>query len=505
MSPRLFHAVALTPVHVEDPAPWTPDCFALDDDALVLFDPAAAVAGLDEGARRGFALAVDRGDLRLAQDVLRASLRPEQALDRIRIGAASRGAILDAFADPARPGRVLRFARSGGLPCVPGSTLKGALRTALLSARAQDMLPELRRIAAREDARTGRTGRLSDEIQRAVFGAGAAGGGPDGARDVFRFLRVADGMPGPGCTRIERVFNRRRDGRIRDMLVDAEMLCAGTVFALALAADAGVAGAPDLEETLAACDGFFRQRWLEERARFYAASALPADLAPVGGGAILLRVGRYAHFESASIDGLRQGWNQARRAPMAVGDSRAVTLRGDLPVPFGWLALFADATAAQAAAQTQRRMFEPPPRPPRPAPAPAAAPGADVPGPAGAQPAAGPKRKDRGRNAKRPREQARGEDRRSPDAGAPAAKPTAKPAPTQASRKPASQPAPRSAPKPAPRPARILQFRRGERVRDPASGEIAIVAADVPIGAAHMEVDFPDGPMRVDPRGWRKV
>jgi hypothetical protein len=42
-------------------------------------------------------------------------------------------------------------------------------------------------------------------------------------------------------------------------------------------------------------------------------------------------------------------------------------------------------------------------------------------------------------------------------------------------------------------------------VRDPASGEIAIVAADVPIGAARMEVDFPDGPMSVDPKGWRKV
>jgi hypothetical protein len=54
-------------------------------------------------------------------------------------------------------------------------------------------------------------------------------------------------------------------------------------------------------------------------------------------------------------------------------------------------------------------------------------------------------------------------------------------------------------------PGRIVQFRRGDRVRDPDSGDVAIVAADVPFGAARMEVDFPDGPMSVDPKGWKKL
>jgi hypothetical protein len=501
MTAQVLHAVALTPVHVEDPAPWTPDCFALEDDTLVLFDPAAVMAALDAGARRGFSIAVDRGDLRLAQDVLRAALRPEQALDRIGIGASSRAGILDAFADPSRPGRVLRFARSGGLPCLPGSTVKGALRTALLSARARQMLPELRRIAAREEGRAGRTGRLSDEIQRAVFGLDATAG--DGGRDPFRFLRVADGAPGTGSTRIERVFNRRRDGRVRDMLVDAEVLRAGSVFELALAAEAGVDGAPDLPGLLAACDAFFRQRWEEERARFYAATPWPLQPALEDGArAILLRVGRYAHFESASIDGLRQGWNQARRETMMVGDSRAVTLRGELPVPFGWLALFADAAAAQAFAVAQRQMVEPPPRAPKPPPAPArprdgaarddGRPARGGGGKAGApttraeQPHKDPGRKHPGRKEGGRKEEGRKEQTRKPGARQEAG-------------------AQEKAAKPAPRATRILQFRRGERVRDPASGEIAIVAADVPIGAARMEVDFPDGPMSVDPKGWRKV
>jgi hypothetical protein len=489
MTARVFHAVALTPVHVEDPAPWTPDRFALDDDHLVLFDPAAAMAGLDEAARRGFAIAVDRGDLRLAQDVLRAGLRPDLALDRILVGPASRAGILEAFANPARPARVMRFARSGTRPCLPGSTVKGALRTALLSARAQPRLSDLRHVAAREEARTGRTGRLSDEIQREVFGLDPAALAE--GRDPFRFLRVGDCAFGEGCTRIDRLFSRRRDGRIKDMLVDVELLRAGSVFELTVAVDEAGAGlgAPTLDEVLAACDEFHRRRWEEERTRFYADTPWPAQPArQEGREAILLRLGRYAHFEAASVDGLRQGWNHARREPMPVGDTRAVTLRGKLPVPFGWLALFESAEAAQALAAIQRRVVEPPPRPPKPPPPPI-----PPPPPRAAETGREPPRQENGRPADRRRK-----DERRKEGGAAEGK--------RRDGRGRKDGAPdRPPPPPPPRTTRILMFRRGERVRDPASGEIAIVAADVPIGAARMEVDFPDGPMSVDPKGWRKA
>ena len=508
MTARVFHAVALTPVHVEDPVPWTPDACALDDEHLVLFEPAAVMAALDEAARRGFALALDRGDLRLAQDVLRAGVRPELVLDRIAIGAASRPGILEAFANPARPAHVMRFARSGTRPCLPGSTIKGALRTALLSARAQPLLPDLRRIAAREEARTGRTGRLSDEIQGAVFGLDEEGWGS--GRDPFRVLRVADCLPGEGCTRIDRLFSRRRDGRTKDMLVDVEMLRAGTVFELAIAAGTAQDGdAPDLDAVLAACDGFNRRRWEEERARFYADSPWPAQPASTEGQrAILLRVGRHAHFEAASIDGLRQGWNHARREAMVVGDTRTVTLNGQIPVPFGWLALCETAEAAAELAALHRRIAEPPPRPPRP---PQEAVSATAPQ---AEPRPRPRKDEARRGEGRKGEPRRDEPRRGePSRGEPSRDaPRREDGKGEKRRKDEGRggrrrdPAPPAPPAPPPpRTARLLMFRRGERVRDPASGEIAIVALDVPLGASRMEVDFPDGPMTVDPKGWRKA
>ena len=502
MTQRRFHAVALTPIHVEDPEAWTPECFVLDGDTLVRFAPAAVVAALDDAARRGFALAVERGDLRLAQDVLHAAMRPEHRLERILVGAAARSGIVEALSSPARAaGRVVLFARSGGRPCLPGSTIKGALRTALLSARAQPQLGDLRRIAAREDGRGGRSGRLSDEIEATLLGIADTPDADRGGRDPFRFLRVADCIPDGDCTRIERVFNRRRDGRTRDMLVDAEMLRAGTIFEVTVAASTRPDGdGIDLDALLAACDAFHRQRWEQERARFHADAPWPEQPAAEDGRrAILLRLGRHAHFEAASIEGLRQGWNHARRETMVVGDTRAVTMRGDLAVPFGWLALFETAEAAAACAAVQRGLLEPVPRPPSP---PASAPPPAPRSPsrdAGGEPGRG---REPGRRAK-PRRDARG------PASAPNPTPgksSSPPAPPRDDARRQRTPPPVAAKPVKPQaPARIVQFRRGDRVRDPDSGDVAIVAADVPFGAARMEVDFPDGPMSVDPKGWKKL
>lgn len=499
MTARLFHAVALTPIHVEDPEAWLPECFVLDGDDLVRFEPAAVMAALDDAARRGFALAVERGDLRLAQDVLHAAMRPEHALERILVGAASRAGIVEALSSPARPGRVILFARSGGRPCLPGSTIKGALRTALLSARAQPLLGDLRRIAAREDGRGGRSGRLSDEVQATLLGLADAPDAVRGGRDPFRFLRVGDCMPEGVCTRIERVFNRRRDGRTRDMLVDAEVIRAGTRFEMTIAAAAGLDGdGLDLDGLLAACDMFHRQRWEQERARFHADAPWPAQPAAEDGRrAILLRLGRYAHFEAASIEGLRQGWNHARRDTMIVGDTRAVTLRGDLAVPFGWIALFETADAAEACAAIQRRLLEPVPHPPRTASPPA--PAAPVARPSGSEGSREAGRRGKPRRDARGQASAQTQSQTPPPAAAARDEPRRKRTSAPADTRPAAKPTKPQAP------ARVVQFRRGDRVRDPDSGDIAIVAADVPFGAARMEVDFPDGPMSVDPKGWKKL
>ncbi|MBM3522365.1 MAG: type III-A CRISPR-associated RAMP protein Csm5 [Alphaproteobacteria bacterium] len=438
-----LHAVAVTPVHVGDGSTWTPETFRLEGDELVLFEPSAVLAAMDAAQRKGFTAAIDRGQLHQAQQILHGGVRPEHVHGRVGVSSPSRAEIDKAIADPARAGRVHPFIRSSGRPFLPGSAVKGAMRTAILSTRTQPELGELAPWLANERTDGARTGRLSSRLQARILDL------QDGPRatdsDPFRFVAVADAALPDRTTRIDRVFNRRRDGTNNDMQMHFETLRTGTMFAIELAADddrARRAGERDrakaprrpvgLDELLAAVDGFYRGRWNAEAERFFD-NRVPPAATDRGGNAMLVRVGRFSHFESASIDGLRRGWNVKARTPMDAGTTRAVTLDGDEAVPFGWILLFRDSAAAAEFARSAVA------RPIR------------------------------------------------------AASPNITRATTRT-------PTPLS-----PSSGRIVQFRKGERVFHPEQGE-AVVLADVPYGASRFEVQFDDGEsMTFSLAGWTRA
>jgi CRISPR-associated protein Csm5 len=437
-----LHAVVLTPIHVGDGSTWTPETFKLDGDELLMFEPSAVLAGMDAGQRNAFTAAIDRGELHRAQQTLHQALKPAHVLGRIAVLGRSREEIQRAISDPARAGRVHPFIRSAGRPFLPGSTVKGAVRTAIVSARAQPKLQELSAWMRSERIDGGRTGRLSDQLQARILELPTDPGAIDS--DPFRFVTVADAVLPEGSTRIDQVLNRRRDGRSYDMQMHFEALKPGTRFTLEMVvnderareADRLAAGkAPrrpiGVDELLVAVDRFYRNRWRSEANVFFDGRDVP-NSRDGEGGPVMMRVGRFSHFESASVDGLRQGWNIKARRTMETGTTRAVTMDGANPVPFGWIMLFQSATAAAAFAATLGR--SPPAQQP---------PGA----------------------AQRPPE-----------------------------RRPAAVTS-----------GRILMFRKGERVTHPDHGE-AIVLADVPIGAARIEVEFDrDDSGTFEVRGWERA
>ena len=60
---------------------------------------------------------------------------------------------------------------------------------------------------------------------------------------------------------------------------------------------------------------------------------------------MLLRIGRFSHFESLSVDGLREGYNIQARKPitnMGATRTRCLMENGRPPMPFGWLLLTLD-------------------------------------------------------------------------------------------------------------------------------------------------------------------
>lgn len=349
MSVHHFTARVLSPIHVGDGSSWTPEDFKLDGEQLIRFDAAAVVASMDDRQRRRFLEAIGRPnvgeqDLRDAQRIVREACRPEQERERIAISPGSCEEIRAALDRPGRSGRVHPFIRGAGRPFLPGSALKGAIRTALLS----------RWVNEAPHRYQGQRPPDTDRLQAEILGK------TDG--DPFRFLRVADVELPLGATRIERVQNLKRKGETNAMQMHFECLQPGARLTIALDlrdADSVLATAArvrdaarradrsdaaprrmfDATTLFSAVDDFFRGRFEADGQRFFPKPWYHPPAAGSDGFPILLRVGRFCHFESASVEGLRQGWQAQAKRHVAEGSTRAIVERDGQRIPFGWLLL----------------------------------------------------------------------------------------------------------------------------------------------------------------------
>ncbi len=376
-------AIPLTPIHIGDgdairldeyfiekPTEADDDSFSDDDDCsdesaarsdgpamLCRFDQTRALREMGDARRGVFRTYLDQGRLDEASKLLRDAGR-RTVVERIALSEGSRRELQKAMApSSARGGMVRMFIRSGGRPFVPGSSIKGAFRTALASAR----LP----VGTRPD------GLSHKQAMCDALGIDSN----DTATDPLRFLSVSDAMLPEGATRIDRAQIIKRGGapantrgrggiqmhyeRLRARSDGAEDR---TKFAFTLGIDSrlGLSRA-DLFQTVTC---YHWSVWRKERELFFAeqpktctamdrilrtgktADGRSFDVAgPFARNFILLRLGRFGHFESKSLARVRQGhFPQAKspadrvRRPDAWGSTRTVTRNdADAPIPFGWV------------------------------------------------------------------------------------------------------------------------------------------------------------------------
>jgi CRISPR-associated protein Csm5 len=339
---------------IEEEAPQGPPL-------LCRFDQARAMRALPPAQRSAFQQALDAGRLGEAAKLLREA-GWGAIVERIPISKRSKAELQAALDNPLlRSGQVKPFVRSGGRPYIPGSSLKGAFRTALASAA----LP-------RDPAHAGSWTHQS--ALAAAFGLDPQ----DTTTDPLRFLHVSDALLPEGATLIDRVevmdSKNPQAGKMQmhyertHALVERED---APVFTVALDLD-GRAGAP---ETLSRSEARFDPHLLLSRCRAFHVALFNAEMGRFFEGAtkqlllrkmlayggpdgklpardkawdpdfVLLRLGRFGHFESKSLEGVRRGhFPQARnrddkiRPPNAWGATRTVTRDAkDNPIPFGWV------------------------------------------------------------------------------------------------------------------------------------------------------------------------
>jgi|BEDMetMinimDraft_2_1075160.scaffolds.fasta_scaffold00373_2 CRISPR-associated protein Csm5 len=376
MTPRrkislTLNLAPLTPLHVGDGMTYLPDSYVLHDKHLYLFDPAALLGEMNSTERESFRGADDlemssaererfADDLKQIfaplHDCARRLIesKPASGLFTAKIPLTGRaeGLLSSALHKAERQGAVRLFIRSGGIgngPYLPGSSLKGAFRTALASA----FLPR------------GASPRTHEEAMRAALGVKA--GKPES--DPLRFLSIGDAPLPREITVIDQaeLFQPQRGGgrqRGRVQMVYERTLSLGEFlpcepkmlnFSVRITLDTAAAEGPrsfDAEKLIGTLRDFHEKIFFEERERFFKNAEIDAIYTYYEKAkekyrekTVLLRCGRFGHFESKSLEGVRRGVFPQRRSmkegdPNEWGRSRTVIRcgKGDGKVlPFGWL------------------------------------------------------------------------------------------------------------------------------------------------------------------------
>jgi hypothetical protein len=301
-----------------------------------------------------------------ADEQLVRACRPQPQGGRIGPGGRREGGDREREREVTPPA-VLAMTRTGPRndPYLPGSSIKGAIRTAWLWYRsgAGKARPGL----------AGQVGRIrADVFEAEVLGNRVQlGSGPDSIdtvdphADPLRCLRVRDAQLVADSNVIERVILYESDGKAtrEPMFVDAtfsgledeQITAAGqmTVYDRlqehavpeGLRSDAGrrwrwpkaVADPIDAEQVLQACREFYGENLAREHDRFYKSNRylrpigekLMGLAGQLGPHEALLRVGRFSHFENMTV------------RPYAEGGSKTRGLAGALR-PMGWVKMRLD-------------------------------------------------------------------------------------------------------------------------------------------------------------------
>ncbi|MCS6952947.1 MAG: type III-A CRISPR-associated RAMP protein Csm5 [Bryobacterales bacterium] len=364
LTERIFRATVLTPVHIGSGERLAPEDYLLDDktNRLVRLRTSALLGDLPEVERRQLERWLLEGSFDKAWECLR-----KRGVDRkywaweVAVGKESAGELKEAVQAPERRrGEFLALLRNPytGAVVIPGSALKGAIRTALLNACVSNppagSEAQLRR-RIEEAKREGRN-RAWQELESAGFRY-------DRERtetDPMRMVHVADAEVPASAVRVDRAVIVNRQGqemRASKIQVHVERLWSqadggdGARFPVRIALDEERLRDPRVRRLFnvffdwrfleGACNFFFMTRWSEEAGAFARVKEAVGEVPPLHKGEILLRVGRYCHFESLSVDDYREGWNAQRKAPIkGMGSSRTLcyTAKGTL-APFGWIVL----------------------------------------------------------------------------------------------------------------------------------------------------------------------
>ncbi len=348
MEERVFRLVPLTPVHIGTGETIAPDEYFLQGNWLVRINMHRLLLDWPPVQRRQFEQFIAANRLDEARKLVHAAAQSAQFQSyRARIGEPARRELQNASPDR-KSGEVHTFVRNlhAGKVIVPGSAIKGAIRTAVVSVLAHHERSSVG--PAVKEALQKNRGTAWMTLEEKALGYQRR----FTEQDPLRMVRVSDGELPPEAVSVDRVMIVNRGGQAsqaQKIQLHVERLLSradgkeppSCDVRIALDDRATVKSPLQWDFVIESCCYFFWKRHREEVENFPLLAGRSWVPSSWPQGSILLRIGRFSHFESLSVDEFRSGWNAQRRQPIqGMGSSRSLCMiSNQLLAPFGWVLL----------------------------------------------------------------------------------------------------------------------------------------------------------------------
>ncbi len=328
----------ISPVHIGTGKEIDPLSYVIKEGRLHHISFGRLACALDNKERDHFEALIDRGDLvEIRRFTADAMVKYGEVLYTIET-APDVEALYNAKLDDIGNQLIINpFIRTGLCPVIPGSSIKGALRTAIVS----------------ELARRKRLPRPGDYRAECEFEFKALGA-RDARDDPFRCLKVRDAHLKADDTIVRRVVNvsKKKGGPLRENNI--QIICEMTHSSLTgkevvfhtglliddkLAATGFTAKTFSIGDIVECCRAFYDNKVKKEHDKFYRGSEveefserLIKTLDTLGKDEFLLRVGRFSGVESVTLDIYRNPRPPGRKTTWGTSRNLAEGL-----YPMGWI------------------------------------------------------------------------------------------------------------------------------------------------------------------------
>lgn len=359
--------IPLTPIHVGASETIALEDYFLANGKLTRFHPPSVVRAMSEAERKRLLALLGTGDTNMpdALKLLRqwAQKTPASWIYSIDVGPASRQALSEAVEKvETRKGEVhpLIWNEVKREAVLPGSAIKGAIRTALLSSIVASTVQKNAAWKAdwEERLKNVQDGKERASLAKKLEQELLCQNHKDTEWDPFRFLKVSDVAIAPQFVRLDRAVVLGPGGsdapakiqlhfeRIRSASDEGE--APQLEFQLVLEKQEKawhkeicpyLAKVPSADYLLGCLRFHFINRAVNEAQRFpalYSASWSQWISRAKQDSWALIRLGRFSHFESLSVEGLRRTLDRRQRW-ITEGTSRTYCTPDETKkMPFGW-------------------------------------------------------------------------------------------------------------------------------------------------------------------------